>query len=421
MAGNILFWILILMAGVLLSFVFILIAMRINLKKKGKEYEEKIKQFESMVLERTRNLEKIRDTLSEYAVQKFELAQELEEKNDEINRQKDDLMKKSDSLKTALDEIKKLDNFRQKMTRMIIHDLKNPLNVILNVTDKLKTRSEDAGIIRKLSWEMLDLILNILEVNKLESSNMKISLESIDLHLLIRKLYEKYTITLINSSVVLKTELPDSCFIFTDEKLTIRVFDNLISNALKFTSPGGIISISAVEDNDMIRTEVKDTGIGIPQTIVNEVFDEYVQGENIPGAYSGSTGIGLAYCKLAVEASGGEIGISSVSGTGTTVWFTLRKGIPADAVKTASGEVALPMANLSSDLEKEDIPLVRPYLNELKAVGIYEVSTILKILHNEAFGSNERLQRWRDELEKAAYKADEEYFNKLLDVVDTGL
>ena len=110
----------------------------------------------------------IRDAVSEYGVQKFELVQELENKNKQIIMQKDDIYRKSEKLRLSYEEIKRLDNFKHQMTSMIIHDLKNPLNVLINIADNMNIAPKTAGIIKQVSYEMLDLLLNILDVNKIQ-------------------------------------------------------------------------------------------------------------------------------------------------------------------------------------------------------------------------------------------------------------
>ena len=153
---------------------------------------------------------------------------------------------------------------------------------------------------------MLDLIMNILEVNKLENLRMKINLVPFDLTQTLAKLFEKFSFLLINTSVDLKIRIPDFLFVYADMQLTERVFDNLLSNSLKYTSPGGTITLTAFESGEEIRIEVRDTGSGIPANILNEVFKEHFHGDNRSFAYSNPSGIGLAYCKLAVEAQGRE-------------------------------------------------------------------------------------------------------------------
>ncbi len=103
-----------------------------NLKRTIEENDESL---ERRIKERTKDLENMRDSISNFAVQRFELAQELEQKNKSILEQKDITEKQSQKLREAFEEIKRLEVFRQQMVQMMIHDLKNPLNVILNLTD----------------------------------------------------------------------------------------------------------------------------------------------------------------------------------------------------------------------------------------------------------------------------------------------
>jgi signal transduction histidine kinase len=375
-----------------------------------------------MVRERTYNLEKIRDSVSEYAVQKSELAQELEEKNQEILRQKDDLFKQSEKLKDAYEEIKKLEAYRQQMARMIIHDLKNPLNLILNIAESDDIPSKSGKLIRKLSWGMLDLIMNILEVDKLENMRMKIVMTSFDLAAALNRMLEKFSFILASSGVTLRSDIVMNTYVYADFLLTGRILDNLISNAIKYSSSGGIISISSSEVSDEIRIEIRDNGAGIPQNIMKEVFNEYVHGENRSFAYSNPTGIGLAYCKLAVEAMQGKIGIASTEGEGTLVWFSLKKGysdVCNDdvSINNVTGENDV-SRSLPPELSNEEAEIFKTFIVELKKVEPDEVSAIMKILDDKFFDSNEKLKVWKDKILETAFKGNSNAFEKLTNITD---
>jgi signal transduction histidine kinase len=391
----------------------------IKLKSRIEEAEADRMNYELIVGERTRNLEMIRDSVSEYAVQKSELAQELESINTEMLRQRDDLFKQSEKLKAAYEEIKKLEAYRQQMTRMIVHDLKNPLNLIINIAETNDMSKKSSKMISRLSWGMLDLIMNILEVNKLENMMMKINFDSFDLSETVSKLLDKFSFILFNSSVTLKNEIAPGLIIYADPKITERIFDNLISNAIKYTSSGGTITLSAVSSSDMVIIEISDDGSGIPSNILNEVFTEYVHGENRSFAYSNSTGIGLAYCKLAVEAMHGSIGISSKEGRGTSVWFKLKKGVPGPG----KSENLIPDNGFSTgnkplipEFTSGDKETLIPVISQLRKAELDEVSTIIKILDNGVQGDNEKLLLWKEQVLKAAYKGDPVFFRKLLDI-----
>lgn len=377
------------------------------------EKEDYRTNLEQKVKERTRQIEMVRDSVSEYAVQKFELAEELKNKNQQIIRQKDDIQKQTEKLQLAYDEIKKLDSFKYQMTRMLIHDLKNPLNVLLNVADTMKIPQKPARIIKQISIEMLDLVMNILDVNKFEDSKMKINYDNFDLSGPVNKLAEKFSFLSRNSSIELKVSIPSPCIINTDMNIIERVLENLLSNAFKYTPPDGRIEILATETDDKIRIEIKDNGSGIPAKLLNEIFDEYVQGSDKSFVYTNSTGIGLTYCKLAIEAQGGEIGLISKQGEGTTVWFLTQKGSISGMEKTGLFEEVTRNGQKSLKLNANDIALIRPYLNQIKSKGIFEVSAIINILGNDVFDENERLREWKDAVESSVFSAKESLFREL--------
>lgn len=417
MASEPVYIILISLAILSASVAVLLFFLYRNRKKENSLLKEELENYknnlEQKVKERTRQLEMVRDSVSEYAVQKFELAEELKLKNQQIIRQKDDIQKQTERLQLAYDEIKKLDSFKYQMTRMIIHDLKNPLNVLLNVADTMKIPQKPAKIIKQISIEMLDLVMNILDVNKFEDSKMKISYDSFDLSVPVSKLAEKFSFLSRNSSIELKVSIPSPCIINSDMHIIERVLENLLSNAFKYTPPEGCIEILATDIDDKVRIEIRDNGAGIPPKLLNEIFDEYVQGSDKSFVYTNSTGIGLTYCKLAIEAQGGEIGLVSKQGEGTTVWFLTQKGSSKGLDKSGLiTEIAGP-GQKSQRLNSNDIAMIRPYLDQIKSKGIFEVSAIINILGNEVFDENERLSEWKDAVEASVFSAKEKLFREL--------
>ncbi len=406
--------ILLLISSLLVLLYFFIKKSREN-RKLTEEISELSETIEQRVRERTKKLEMIRDAVSEYGVQKFELVQELENKNKNIIMQKDDIYRKSEILRFSYEEIIKLDNFKHQMTSMIIHDLKNPLHVLINVADKMNVAPKTAGLIKQISYEMLDLLMNILDVDKFRESKMKINYENFELAVLLEKITRKYSILAPYPSARLKISIPEPCIIYSDFKIIERVFENLVSNAIKFTNSGRRIEIAAIEQEDKIRIEIRDNGDGIPEELIPEIFEEYAQGPDKSIKYSYSTGLGLAYCKLAIEAQGGEIGLFSKSGEGTTIWFLTKRGIEkgpggikTHETKTGSDSKAIP-------LNQNEISLIKPVVDKLRATSIYEVSAILLLLADEVFTHNEKLMGWKESVETAVFSADEQLFRRLLD------
>ncbi len=379
------------------------------------QIEDMDKLVEQKVKERTRHLESMRDSISGYAVQKFELAQELGIKNREILEQKDFNAKQSEKLRIAYDEIQKLHAFHQQMVRMMIHDLKNPLNVILNLTDSENFPSTPKKIIRQISFEMLDLILNMLEVHKFESQTMRIELENAKLGSLVNKSVEKFSPLLAGSSINLTTDISSSCWINADRHIVNRVLANLLSNAVKYTSSGGIIQISAARKDEMVLISIKDNGSGIPKEHLENLFKMGNQGTRKETLYNSSTGIGLAYCELAVTAMGGEIGIDSEEGKGTNVWFTLKEGEGVLSSDIETGTENLNVIVPEFVLSGHDREFLKLFILDLQSANICEVTRIISLTAKIDCPDNLMITRWKDLVEETIFSANEKRFRELLE------
>ena len=369
------------------------------------------------VKERTKQLEDMRDSISNFAVQRFELAQELELKNNRILEQRDLTEKQSEKLREAYEEIKRLESFRQQIVQMMIHDLKNPLNVILNVTDSHDIPVKPRNIIRQISYEMLDLILNLLEVQKFKEMKMQVENGNINFNSFLKNLTDKLFPLFVNASIKFKTSVPNPCWINADRHIVDRILTNILSNSIKNTPSGGKIQLVATQKEAELLIEIEDNGNGIPEDLISSVFDMYQQGEKNEALYNSSTGIGLAYCRLAVEASGGRIGIKSDYGKGTLVWFTLNAGKVSESTHTdeitGGIEIKLPEFGLTHD----DIEYIKPYINDLRSIDICQVSEVLTVTKKISCSENERITKWKDSLEETLFSANEKRYKELIDII----
>jgi signal transduction histidine kinase len=384
-----------------------------RLRKSIEEIDEIV---DRKVKERTKQLENMRDSISNFAVQRFELAQELELKNIRILEQKDITEKQSQKLQEAYEEIKRLEIFRRQMVQMMIHDLKNPLNVILNLTDSDAIPARPKSIIRQISYEMLDLIINLLEVQKFREMKMKVENENIHLNSLVKSLTNKLSPLFVNASVEFKTSLPQSCWINADRHIVNRILINILSNAIKYTPSGGVIELFSGTKDGKILLEIRDNGNGIHKDQISSLFEMYTKGESNDLVYNSSTGIGLAYCKLAVEALGGTIGVNSELGKGTTVWFTLSHGYLVESIAQDDILEATDILIPGIELSQEDKEEIRPYLADLKQRNIYEVTEILSLTKEIACCDNTRIIRWKELVEESLFSANEKRFRELIEI-----
>ena len=226
-------------------------------------------------------------------------------------------------------QLRRLEILRDDLTHMIVHDLRNPLAVIYNSLEILESHEAQklsatthklVTVARRNAKELLDMLGSVLDVSKMGAGEMKLLHEVCDLGDLIRTVVTASQPLPGNRTVTF--DVPESSLTITaDCGLIRRVFQNLLSNALKYTPAGGNIRIVVTRSGGEIRAAITDTGLGIAPEYHQRIFEKFAQVED--GANRTGTGLGLAFCKLAVEAHGGRIAVESEVGKGSTFWFSL--------------------------------------------------------------------------------------------------
>jgi signal transduction histidine kinase len=175
----------------------------------------------------------------------------------------------------------------------------------------------------------LKLISAILDVHRLEEGRMPLELQPIDpadaVQICMDEVYPLLTMHGLSATLNIPETLPA---VSADYNTLIRVIGNLIDNAIKFTPSGGRITVSARRSPDGVQFSVSDTGYGIPPEQQDRIFEKFAQaGIRAEGKRAG-VGLGLTFCKLAVEAHQGRIWVESEQGVGTTFHFILPPGSP---------------------------------------------------------------------------------------------
>jgi signal transduction histidine kinase len=149
---------------------------------------------------------------------------------------------------------------------------------------------------------------------------MKLSLADCDLVKVVQKVVSEYESLKEQRQFIV--DLPTTAVqVVCDPDLISRVIQNLFTNALKFTPKNGTIRVVIQSTEDSVQVSIKDTGPGIPSQYLKKIFDKFFQVE----AREYSTGLGLTFCKLAIETHGGQIGVDSEVDKGSTFWFILPK------------------------------------------------------------------------------------------------
>ena len=230
-------------------------------------------------------------------------------------------------LQESLAQLKELETQRDGLVHMIVHDLRSPLSSILMFLDLLRDGapmepSQMAVLVRatgESATQMKALITQILDVSRLEAGQMPLKLEPHDLTQTLRTTLESLTALAGKRQVHLQA--PETTLFPFDEDLMSRVMTNLLSNAIKFTPPTGEVRVAITHQAECVRVTVTDTGAGIAPEHHQKIFEKFGQAES--GHKQVGTGLGLTFCRLAVAAHGGKIGLESQPGCGSTFWFTL--------------------------------------------------------------------------------------------------
>ncbi len=247
----------------------------------------------------------------------------------------DELERQRTALEASNQELIRMQGFKESMTQMVVHDLKNPLASIMGNIQLIQIQRGDMPPARleelllrthESARQLMRMILNILHIAKLDEGKMPLRLEPLSLHDIARENIEEMMGLITRDGINVESRVsPDLPPLRADRELVGRVLANLLSNALKHTPRGGHVTIDArPEGEDMVLT-VSDTGEGIPEELQPHIFDKFVAGESNGGQRMlYDSGLGLTFCHLAVQRHGGRIWLTSRRGEGTVVFVALR-------------------------------------------------------------------------------------------------
>jgi signal transduction histidine kinase len=266
-------------------------------------------------------------------LERADLRRRNRELTEALRQRQAELEQRNVELEEANARLREADMWKESLSSMIIHDLKNPLGVIQGTLSFLKgTLGDDLNEKQSQLLESgmisadraLKLVSAILDVNRLEEGRMPLSPQSIPPEKAFRACLDEMQPLLamhnLTASMAVPSGLPP---VRADYSSLIRIIANLIDNAIKFTPSGGKILLSAHRVPAGVQFSIADTGHGIPPEQHERIFEKFAQaGIRAEGQRAG-VGLGLTFCKLAVEAQHGHIWVESNQGAGATFHFTL--------------------------------------------------------------------------------------------------
>jgi PAS domain S-box-containing protein len=229
-------------------------------------------------------------------------------------------------------EQRHLDEMKRGLISTVSHELKTPLTSVRMAIHLLL--EEKVGVLTEKQTELLlaaredsdrlhQILQNLLDISRIESGRLQMDCQDTYAQSLVLDAVEPFRRAAQDGGIEMKMQLSDDLpMVCADSTQVGHVFSNLLSNALRFTAPGGNITVSAIPEEQMVRFSITDTGSGIPHQFMQRIFEQFFR---VPDQKSETgAGLGLAIAKEIVEAHGGNIDVVSQEGKGTTFSFTLK-------------------------------------------------------------------------------------------------
>ena len=239
-----------------------------------------------------------------------------------------------------VEELGSIETLKTDFVSNVSHEMKTPIAIIKNYAELLRKaeltkeqQKEYAQSIEVAAMKLSDLITNILKLNKLENQKILPEREVYDVSRQLCDCILQFEDIWEEKQIEMEIELEDYARVFVDKHLMELVWNNLLSNAMKFTEPGGVVKICQTSYGTCVTVSVSDTGCGMSQSCVKHIFDKFYQGDTSHS--KDGNGLGLAMVKRVLELSDGEIFVVSKEGEGST--FTVKLPLAAQE-KTTGGD-----------------------------------------------------------------------------------
>lgn len=243
-----------------------------------------------------------------------------------------DFFDQQDLLQQNNETLHEINATKDRLMSIIAHDLKNPVGNMVSISELLNSclqsgdmemSAELVNLMNQQSKDTLALLTTLFDWARSQTGQLRFNPELIDIELLVSNLFTNLSSTAALKEIVfLPAQIDDIC-VQADMHMLTTILRNLVTNAIKFTKPGGSIQVSAYQKNQFVEIVVADTGIGMDQKSQDKLFRIESNFTSYGTANEKGTGLGLIICKEFVERHGGKIRVESTSGVGSKFIFTL--------------------------------------------------------------------------------------------------
>lgn len=309
-------------------------------------------------------------------------------------------------------QLTELSKFKESLTSMIAHDLKNPLNAILGLSVG-KVDQNKMGTIHRSGRQMLNMVNNILDVQRFEEAKMNLITRPYAIRDMVKEAILPLQLLIHAKQLEVNEAYDKTLTVAVDPDIITRVIGNLLSNAVKFSDIKSAIDICTETKSDMVNLSITDYGTGIKPEEADHVFNKFWQDKTRERTHKGSTGLGLTFCKLAVKAHGGNLIVKSEYGKFTTFSFSLPI-VDIDSVKMRAGFTAGESKSQSLVLDS-DILVLNRHISRLEQMKVFEVGKIMRVLKDidqENFQSP-----WKEAVISAMHEGNQDKYDELISIL----
>ncbi len=330
---------------------------RIDLEKQQKKLEEESDKFRSRTIElfgKMVDLKKAKKTISQQNKKLKTQQQEinnhqllLEKSNHkfrgrtielfgrmiDLKKAKKTISQQKEEIEDHREKLKALNASKDKFFSIIAHDLRNPIAGFLNLTEVLtnnfdvfseKESKEFIGAMNQASKQLYNLLENLLQWSKSQTGNITYKPKFVSVRKMVDNTIDTLMINIENKSIKININIDEKTIVFVDENMITTVIRNLISNAIKFSHPEGLISIRCVKKDEHVELSVIDNGVGIKKEDQKKLFriDQHLTTQGT--SEEKGTGLGLILCKEFIEKNDGKIWVESELNKGSSFKFILK-------------------------------------------------------------------------------------------------
>lgn len=333
--------------------------------------------------------------------------QQIDTQAKKLAVQHEETLQQTQALQDNIAALKELQEFRRKVWAMITHDLKNPLDIIIGLSE-VSINHKNLAMIKEAGQRMTQLIEGLLEVKNIENIQVPLAMDGCQLSTLVEtSLAQVHWLAQAKNITIHYVKAPAE--IKADPMLIIRVLVNLLNNAIKYSQAHQTITIDTTHEAQQVGLVITDEGAGISQAQQASIFEEYYQNNPQKAFQTNSTGLGLAFCKMVINAHQGNIGVNSTVGKGSSFWFTL----PLASQTSAPTLSATNFSNNTFQLTVEEKKQLMPYLTLLSKQTVHQFTRVDNILAQIDTQNNENLGKWVGAVKEAVDTCCEDAYKQL--------